>query len=323
MPLRKLTILIPLCLLVLLPAVGLTAQTTTPNIDLTPPVLGDFDEETIADIALEDYPVVPELTAHARQVYLAGEALGRSTHIFSKIGDCMTASPDFLTPFGLEDYALGEYDTLQAVVDYFAGTPVRETDEEAPDADSFANRSLASTSGFNTASVRDSLWANPKWCEPGESPLLCEYRVSNPAFAVIMFGTNDVFFTDVGLFDYNMRMIVLETLEAGVVPMLSTFPSRPEHPERSLLLNQIIVGIAQDYDLPLINLWLALQDLPNGGVDREETIHLTVPEGVSTGVFTEATLQAGYTMRNLVTLQAFESLLRDLEALDDSTDETE
>ena len=72
----------------------------------------------------------------------------------------------------------------------------------------------------------------------------------------------------------------------------------------------------------MINLWLALEDLPNGGVDQDETIHLTVPEdGTSTGVFDEDTLETGYTVRNLVTLQAFDILLRELELVDEDNAE--
>jgi len=62
-----------------------------------------------------------------------------------------------------------------------------------------------------------------------------------------------------------------------------------------------------------------MEELPNGGVDQDETIHLTVPaDGTSTGVFNEETLQTGYTVRNLVTLQAFDQLLRELGVLEDA-----
>jgi hypothetical protein len=313
---RKPTFWVIVVILLCIFAMPLVAQTESSDddsveIDLTPPEMGDFEEAAVADIDLETYPVMPELTDHARQIFEAGTELGNNPRVFSKVGDCMTASPDFLTAFGGGEYDLGEYAELQEVVDYFGGTPARG---EGFEEDSFANPGLATTSGFNTASVLDSIWSNPNWCEAGESPLACEYRLSRPAFAVIMFGTNDVFFTTPALFDYNLRMIVLESIEKGVVPVLNTFPTRPEFPEVSLLLNQIIVDISQDYDLPLINLWLALEDLPNGGVDQDATIHLTVPEdGTSTGVFNEETLQTGYTVRNLVTLQAFDMLLRELE----------
>ncbi len=280
------------------------------DIDLTPPEFGEFDPASVSDIDISAYPLLPEVTDHARQIYQEGVAQGNHPQIFSKVGDCMTAAEYFLTPFGLNAYDLGQYGDLQEVVDYFNAQPAREGDWEL---DSFANPGLATASGFNTASVLDPIWSNPEWCDANESPLSCEYRVSKPIFSLIMFGTNDTFFIEADAFDYYLRLIVLETIQQNIVPVLYTFPTRPEYPEKSELFNQIIIKIAEDYDLPLINLWLGLQDLPNGGVDEIETIHLTIPaDGTSTGVFDDSTLQTGYTYRNLVTLQALDILVKGL-----------
>ncbi len=93
-------------------------------------------------------------------------------------------------------------------------------------------------------------------------------------------------------------------------------PIRPEAPELSVTFNQIILDIATDYDLPVINLLLALEPLPNYGVDLNDTLHLTTPEAPDTAAtFTESGLSAGYTVRNLVTLQALDALLTELELL--------
>ncbi len=278
-------------------------------LDLTPPTLGDFDPAAVAEIDLTAYPVMPQVTAHARAIYARSLESGHNPRVFSKVGDCMTAAAAFLTPFGSGEYDLGRYSALQPVLDHFGGVPARG---EGFELDSFANPGIATASGFNAASVLDPTWADPNWCRPNESPLACEYRVSQPAIAIIMFGTNDVFYLEADRFDYHLRTVVLETINSDVVPVLNTFPTRPEYPEKSYLFNQIIVRIAQDYDLPLINLWLALQELPNQGVDTTETIHLTVPEEGSTGVFNEETLQAGYTYRNLITLQALDVIRQGL-----------
>lgn len=280
------------------------------DIDLTPPEFGEFDPASVSDIDISAYPLLPEVTDHARQIYQEGIAQGNHAQVFSKVGDCMTAAEYFLTPFGLNDYDLGEHSDLQEVVDYFNAQPAREGDWEL---DSFANPGLATASGFNTASVLDPIWSNPDWCDANESPLSCEYRVSKPIFSLIMFGTNDTFFIEADAFDYYLRLIVLETIQQNIVPVLYTFPTRPEYPEKSELFNQIIIKIAEDYDLPLVNLWLGLQELPNGGVDEIETIHLTIPaDGTGTGVFDESTLETGYTYRNLVTLQALDILVKGL-----------
>lgn len=315
---RYLLILAGICALILIgvPVDELAAQddgTGRPPIDLTPPTLGDFDPESVEDIDPEEYPILPTLTDHARYIYEQGQAAGNRADVFSKVGDCMTASPLFMTPFGAEDYDLGdEYADLQAAIDYWGASPLHGEDSEL---NSFATISVASTSGFNTASIQDPLWADPAVCEANESPLACEYRLANPSLAIIMVGTNDVFYFEAESFDYYLRLIVLETINRNIVPVLNTFPARPEFPEKSLLFNQVIIKVAQDYDLPLINLWLAIQTLPNHGVDEVETIHLTAPEDQRTGDFTETNLEAGYTYRNLVTLQALDILRIEFEAL--------
>ncbi len=283
--------------------------------DLTPPTLGDFDPESVADIDIEAYPVMPEVTEHARAIYARGMDAGHEPHVFSKVGDCMTAAPEFLTPCAPEN-GLGEYEDLRDILEYFANVPARGGAQRW-EQDSFATPSLSSAAGFNTTSALDSLWADPEWCSAGESPLACEYRLSQPGMAVIMFGTNDVQSLEAEAFDYYLRMIVLETIDYDVVPILNTFPGRPEYPEKSALFNQIIINIAEDYDIPLVNLWSALQVLPDGGVNVEKAIHLTAPEDGQTCTFTEDHLEAGYTLRNLVTLQALDAVL---EGLDENAD---
>lgn len=278
-------------------------------IDLTPPELGSFDPAAVADIDMTTYAIMPTVTDHARTIFQAGREERHNPRVFSKVGDCMTAAAPFLTPFGSPDYALGEYTELQAAIDYFGGIPARS---EGFQEDSFANPGLSTASGFNAASVLDPTWADPNWCLANESPLACEYRASRPGLAIIMFGTNDVFYLEADMFDYHLRNVVLETINSDVVPVLNTFPTRPEFPEKSVLFNQIIIKIAEDYDLPLINLGLALQELPGQGVDTTDTIHLTVPTDGNTGLLDEEHLQAGYTFRNLITLQALEVIRQEL-----------
>jgi hypothetical protein len=272
-----------------------------------PPVLGQFDPASVANTNLNDYPVVPQVSPAVREIYQAGLARGNNPRVFSKLGDCMTETPNFLAPFSDGSYNLGAHDYLQEVIDQFAGEPARENGWEQ---DSFATLGLAAASGFNIAGPLDPTWANPDWCSAGESPLECEYRVARPSIAVIMFGTNDVTYTDPAAYDFYLRTLILKTLDHDIVPILSTFPTRPEDPEKSLLLNQIVVRVAEDYDLPLMNLNRALEPLPHHGVDPNDTIHLTVPADQRVDVFTESNLQAGFTVRNLVTLQALDAVLK-------------
>ncbi len=287
-----------------------TVPVPTPAPTLRPPpptpVFGAFDPASVAHINLADYPIVPEISPTARQLYANGLAGGSNPRVFSKLGDCMTENPYFMVTFAEGRYDLGQYGDLQAVLDHFGGEPARDGGWTL---DSFATVGLAAASGFNIAGPLDATWANPEWCKGGESPAACEYRVARPSVALLMFGTNDVDYTDAVSYDYFLRTLVIQTIDAGVLPVLSTFPTRPENPEKSLLLNQIVVSVAQDYDLPLINLNRALEPLPNHGVNPADTIHLSVPPDGRVDVFTPENLQAGFTVRNLVTLQTLAAIL--------------
>jgi hypothetical protein len=286
------------------------AEGSCPFVPLPEPKPGKFDQAAAAKIDLKSFPIVPEVPAHVKAIYQEGLRRGQNTRVFSKIGDCMTATPNFLEPIGKGEYSLASYTSLKKVIDYYAGVPVRGNEAEF---DSFTNPGLAATSGFNAAGVLDVTWSDPKWCKGSESPLVCEYRVSKPSIAIIMFGTNDLKSITPDQFDFYLRQVVVQTANAGIVPLLSTFPVQPGAEAASLLYNQITAQIAVEYDLPLINLWLAFEPLPHKGVDPVDTTHMTKPDSGRAASFEEADLQAGYNMRNLVTLQALEAVLKVLE----------
>jgi len=272
-----------------------------------------------AEVDLDALPILPEITpamAEAlRAVYRAGQARGNQPRALAKLGDCMTDNPYFLAPLSAGRFELGEYSELKPVIEHFRGAPARAHGGRPWDADAFATPGLAAAGGFNVAGPLDPTWANPEWCRVDESPLACELRVSRPAFAIVMFGTNDVNTTDPASYDFYLRAIISQTLGAGVVPILSTFPTRPENPVKSRQLNQIVARVAQDYQVPLLNLNRALADLPNQGIDPEDPTHLSLPPDGRADVFTGEHLRYGATMRNLLTLQALDRVLRTLGVL--------
>ena len=260
------------------------------------PALGAFDLVTLKDIVLNDAPIVPTISQNAKLIYQTALKAGNNSKAFSKLGDCMTENPYFLGPFGAGQFDLGAHTSLKSVLNQF-------------DKDSFSRKGYAAAGGFNVAGPLDSTWSDPQLCKGGESPLACEYRTHKPSIALIMFGTNDVSYTEPDAYNFYLRNIISQTLDANVLPVLSTFPTRPENVEKSLLLNQVVIKVAQDYDLPLINLNRALEPLPNHGVDPADTIHLSVPPDKRSDVFTPEHLQFGFTTRNLVTLQALEAIM--------------
>jgi len=247
-------------------------------------------------INLNDYPVVPTITGSAAAVFRQGQRLGRNPHVLSKVGDCNTIDWIFLYPFGENQYDLGSYSHLQGVVNYFA--------------DSYAYRTYAAQNGMNAYSVLDPIWASPT-CQDGESPLRCEYRVHNPSVAIIMFGSNDVLGLTPLQYDHSLRRIIAETIQAGIIPILSTFPRYLPHPDRSILYNQIAVRTALDFNIPLINLWRALESLPSHGI-ADDGYHLNGPLTRAADFASERNLQTGYPTRNLVTLQTLDVIWREV-----------
>lgn len=279
-----------------------------------PPVFGQFDPASTQGIDVAALPVLPEITPamreHLRAIYADGQAKGNSPRAFSKLGDCMTENEYFLGPLSEARFELGEYAALRPTIEQFLGAPARSAAGKAWGEDSFATIGLAAAGGFNIAGPLDPTWSNPEWCQGNESPLDCEFRASKPAFAIVMFGTNDVNVTDLPTYDFYLRSLISRTLDAGVIPIVNTFPTRPENPQKSEQLNQIVARVAQDYNVPLVNLNRALAGLPNLGVDPDDSTHLSIPPDGRVDVFTPEHLQYGFTVRNLVTLQALDAVLK-------------
>jgi hypothetical protein len=211
------------------------------------------------------------------------------------VGDCSSEHWYFLKPFGWGQYNLGAYSNLQPVIDHFS--------------ESLSHESQATSNGFNANAVMVDGWGNPAVCQADEAPLGCELRVSKPAVAIIMFGTSDLIVMSAYEFDFYLREIVRLTIENGTIPILSTFPSNLAFPNHTILYNQIVVKVALDNDIPLINLWLALESLPNHGVEADG-FHLGEQPNDNSCYLTEDYLRYGYPVRNLVTLRTLDNVWR-------------
>ena len=234
----------------------------------------------------KDAPVIPAISENALAIYQRGLELGNDPHVFSKLGDCETFTTWFLTPFDQQPqtYDLGPYAELEAVITYYAG--------------SFARPSMAARPGFNASSVFAPLWADPERCEVGETPIECEFRLNQPSLVLIMFGTNDLWHQEE--FETQMRRMIEFSIEAGVVPILST---KADNLEGDDSINRTIYALALEYDIPLWNFWGALQDLPRQGLDTDGA-HLTF----AANRFGDAqALQAAWPVRNLTALQVLEA----------------
>lgn len=272
--------------------------------DLSGKAANDRQAELVAKLSA--VPAVPaSVSGRVHQVFASGQAMGNRAGVFSKVGDCMTEFHGFFIPFGVGEYTLGGYVNLQPTIDFFANTEAR-----SGSANSFVNESMAAQGGFSTPSVLDPLWAKPDHCNPGEKPIECEYRILKPSVAVILFGAVDVHYLPPADFENYLRQILDISIARGVVPVLNTIPASRDYMWEAILeLNAVIVDLAREYQVPVINLWLATQSLPDGGMDTEDYLHLSF-SGNRWISFTGDEQRWGYTVRNLVTLQTLDLLRR-------------
>jgi hypothetical protein len=257
--------------------------TETPRVMVqsTPPVC---NAEAWQDMAIVPGYVSPELI----QSYQQGLLNGNNAHAISVIGDCQNVPSVFLGTFDdPASYRLGEeYAYLQPVIDYYKG--------------SFARRGVAVSGGYNVASVLSPLQADPTVCEKGETPLDCELRLQKPG---IVFISMETWWSKrpADVYEGYMRQIIERVLETGAIPILAT---KADDLEGNHEINQTIVKLGCEYQIPVWNFWKAVQPLPDEGL-WTDGFHLTVGQNFFDN---PGEMTMGRTMRNLSALQSLYSV---------------
>ena len=223
------------------------------------------------------------------QVYYRGQALGNVSSNFSKVGDSMTASEMFMRPFS-HSYNLAQWDYLQYALNYFKRG-----------ADSFDFISIGAQDGWRSDAPLNPAFAHPGYCLQGEMPLACEYRVMKPSVALIMLGSNDLEYNfNLDYYAQTMETITVLTMEAGVIPVLTTLPRRAGYEFQVFACNDVIRGIAAKYGTPLWEYHLQSMPLENNGLSSD-WLHPSVhPGGFEQAAnFGAGAERYGYGMRNL------------------------
>ncbi len=234
-----------------LPAPTLLPPTTIPATVTYPPLPG-----VLNGVPVEAFVILPDaVRENIREIYARGQALGQNPHAFTKVGDSIIEHPYFLGRFDGQEYNLGEFGDLQQVITYFNG--------------SFGRPSVAVRRGLHSWSVLDPMWADKSLCQPGESVMACELRLSRASIVFIRLGTNDVGIPNE--FDKNMREIVEFAITSGVIPVLGT---KADRYEGSDINNTILRQITADYQVPLWDFDLIAQTIPGKGLEVDG-IHLT------------------------------------------------
>ena len=197
----------------------------------------------------QEWSIIPELTETARALYQKGMEMGNNPRAFSKVGDCQNLKTVFLWKFDHLDIYEFEWDISPYVdtIENFQGY--------------FDRDGQSAQYGFTAASPLTQIQADPQACQPDETPLECELRITKPSFVLISleFPFNG---RTAGLYEQYLRSIIEYVMQQGAVPILAT---KADNVEKDHSINLTIASLAYEYDLPLWNWWAAAQPLGDHG----------------------------------------------------------
>jgi len=190
--------------------------------------------------------VLPDVDPSIRAIYEYGLTLDNDPYAFSIFGDCQSRPDAFFGVFETNPAVVfGLSPELQETVENFRG--------------SFNRESPTSQDGTTPGALLWAQWHRGEYgCSFDETPVACELRIHRPSFVIIQIGTH----FESRNTEY-LRKIIMQLIDAGVVPILATKADNREKDER---INRDMALLASEFDLPLWNFWAAVSELPNRGL---------------------------------------------------------
>jgi uncharacterized protein YraI len=248
---------------------------------------------------LQNTPIIPGISANAIAIYQRGVQQGRNANYFLKVGDSNSESLGYLGLIGQGRYNLGQFGYLQTTIDFFRRN-----------GNSFTDLTQVAQTGNLTTTIIDPIFSQPVRCDTIESPLQCEIRVKNPSIAFIYLGAADNQLLSVEAYYNALRSIVQTSIDNNVMPILTTMPTKP-HPVRpqsfGLNFNNIILQVGSEFDIPVLNMWLATQGMPENGL-QSDLLHFTITSNYRFVDFRGDQNKIGYTAWNLYALQILDAV---------------
>jgi hypothetical protein len=236
-------------------------------------------------IALNATPTLFLPVDHTRRIYEHGQGRSLQSNFLLNVGDCNTENVNYLVPLTYLDV------TSESTVIDALSLPMVEQYTAA-----FRFKGQSVNSGLNALSVMDSFWANAGTCFSGETPLACDVRVTQPFAALVMFGANDINVLTLEGYEIAMRDIIEYLLAENVIPILSTFSVREDVGDMryatAIRFNGVLVRLAEEYQIPLVNFWRETLTLPDRGI-LSDNAHLKL---------------TGFEIRNRLTIDMLEAI---------------
>ena len=226
--------------------------------------------------------------------------------VFMKVGASGTVSTNLLYCFsGRGQYIvdLDGRDELWTTIEYF-----RQGDADG-------------TTPFDRETLAARVGHSASWAIGGNpSPLEQEIAAINPRFALVNYGTNDMGMGTTyrsALFPYyeNMSVLLDQVTEQGIIPIVAGLNPRGDSASAALWVptyNTVTRGMAQARQVPYINQYLAVKDLPDQGL-VSDGLHGNVYRQDSRGqgcIFTSEALQFNYNVRNLLSIQVLDHMVQ-------------
>ncbi len=255
---------------------------TEPDMEAPPEVPGPARYPTDALISPVTSHVVDSMTA------IRSGQQGPDDSVFMKVGASGTVNSNFLDCLDSASLALGDYEALRPTVTHFAGSWERNT--------------LAAEVGRTAG-----------WVQSGTpSPLEREIAATNPRFALVNYGTNDMqqgitHETALWPFWNNMWTLLTGLIADGIVPVVTGLNPRSDSVEAAYWVptyNEVTRAMAQTLQLPYIDLYQAVVDLNDLGLVSDGIHGNSAPSGACS--FDAAGLAYNYNTRNLLTLRTLD-----------------
>ena len=249
-------------------------------------------------------PITPFVAARLRELAAIDPEL--DDRVFMKVGASGTVSTNLVYCFAGASQPqyhldLDGRDALLPAIEYFrTGSAMGSTPFDRP--------TLAAKVGVSAV-----------WAITGDpSPVAREIDALHPRFALVNYGTNDM---ELGTthrsamwpFYDNMSRLLDYLVARGIVPVITSLNPRGDTAAAarwSPTYDAVTRAIAEDLQLPYINLHRAVVDLPAKGL-VSDGIHGTsysVAGRSEPCVFTAAGLGFNYNVRNLLTLETLDAL---------------
>ena len=210
----------------------------------------------------------------------------KDAEMFTVIGDNSVRQEGFLKPFGDAEYELdADREDLRTSIDEYVASGAFTRNWSTAGADLTINNILNDPS--------------PE-CTNGETLLICELTQTNASVALISIGLRDAQNgTDLETFRAEYDHLIKAVIEQEVIPVAMTIYPRPDNIDAIKRINKVIIEVADENDIPVINIWRAFTERGAGAFDGNNP---SVGGGSADILTAETISQFGENMRNYLTL---------------------